>query len=69
MEESVTDMSKALSKYFEEASTRKEKQPEYKFPYIWQNLDNLFQQLPQSDVNDLNLEFMSQTMARINKNK
>lgn len=40
--------------------------PELKFAYIWQNLDNLFQQLDQNDVNDLNLKFISLTCDKIN---
>lgn len=36
-----------------------------KYGYIWQNLDNLFQQLDQQDVNDLNLKFMTLTCEKI----
>lgn len=68
MEESVVDMTKAISKYFEGSAGTTVQQPAYKFGYIWQNLDNLFQQMTQADVNDLNLEYISLAMEKL-KNK
>lgn len=38
-----------------------------KFNYIWQNLDNLFQQMNQDSVNELNLKFMTLAMEKIPK--
>lgn len=53
----------------EQAQQKQPQQPALKFGNIWQNLDNLFQQMSQSDVNDLNVQFMTMVVQRINSNK
>lgn len=57
VENSVIEMTKALSSYVSKKNTdsiveQKPQKPELKFGYIWQNLDNLFQQLSQDDINE-----------------
>lgn len=71
-ESSVIEMSKALSSYIgkkNESDGKKETNPTLKFGYIWQNLDNLFQQMAQEDVNELNLNFITMAVAKINDKK
>lgn len=52
-----------------EDAEAKPKQPDLQFAFIWQNLDNLFKQMSQDDVNELNLQFMTQAIAKIQKQK
>lgn len=73
VESSVIEMTKALSSYVSKKTTdsiveQKPQKPELKFGYIWQNLDNLFQQLSQDDINELNLNFITQSCAKIKTN-
>lgn len=61
-------MTESLSDFMDSRKTTAVQHPaqsSFHFAYIWQNLDNLFQQLDQQDVNDLNLEFMKLTIAKI----
>lgn len=64
-------MTKVFSSYVnqKQGSEPTPKQPDLKFAYIWQNLDNLFQQMSQEDVNELNLNFVTQAIERIKKKK
>lgn len=72
MESSVVEMTKVLSSYVtqkKQGSEVTQKQPDLKFSYIWQNLDNLLQQMSQEDVNDLNMKFMTLAFEKIQKQK
>lgn len=73
VENSFAQMTKVLSSFVEKKAAepiveQTPPQPGLKFGYIWQNLDNLFQQLPQADVNELNLKFMSLAYDKIKDN-
>lgn len=70
VENSLASMTKAFSSFVEKkamdsSGPKTSAQPELKFIYIWQNLDQLFQQLPQADVNELNMMYMSQAYEKI----
>lgn len=67
MEASVVDMSKAIASYFDHKKKDPEEGSGLKFHYIWQNLDNLFKQMAQADINELNLKFLSLAIEKINK--
>lgn len=68
-------MSGALANYFQAKPTEgseglasRPDEPKLKYTYIWQNLDNLFQQInDQNEINELNLKFMQLTFEKLNK--
>lgn len=62
----MIEMSKKLSTYFGEKKSESEahEHSTLKFKYIWQNLDNLFQQMSQEAVNELNLKFITLAMEK-----
>lgn len=64
----MIEMSKKLSTYFGEKNSESEAyaHPTLKFQYIWQNLDNLFEQMSQEAVNELNLKFITLAMEKVN---
>lgn len=68
MESSVVEMSKVLTNYMstkkDQSSTVTTSQP-LKFDYIWRNLDQLFQQMSQDQVNDLNRQFMNLAFQKL----
>lgn len=71
VESSLTKITDTFTEYFKQKSDVQQQpaqstQPSLKFAYIWTNLDNLFQQLDQKDVNDLNFKFITQTFEKIN---
>lgn len=66
VESSFVDFSKSLTTYIGQKKDDGEAQSTLKFNYIWQNLDNLFQQMDQVDVNELNLKFITLAMEKIN---
>lgn len=66
VETSVVEMTKVLTEYV--GQKKSEETQGLKFAYIWNNLDNLFKQMSQDDVNELNLRFISQAFEKINKN-
>lgn len=73
VENSFAQMTKVLSSFVEKKTAdpiveQTPPQPGLKFGYIWQNLDNLFVQLPQADVNELNLKFILQACDKIKDN-
>lgn len=68
VESSVVEMSRAFSNYVsqkKQGSEATQTQPSLKYNYIWQNLDNLFQQMSQEDVNELNLKFITQAFEKL----
>lgn len=71
VEASISKMTDTLSEFMkrEKAATPQSAPSTLKYTYIWQNLDNLFQQLDQEDVNDLNVKFLTQTCENINSKK
>lgn len=40
-----------------------------KFDYIWQNLDKLFQKMPDNAVDELNVKFMQMAFEKIPKSE
>lgn len=69
MENSVMEMTKVFSNYVtnkkDDSRVETVTQPTLKFNYIWQNLDHLFQQMTQDQVNDLNIKFMNLAFEKI----
>lgn len=59
-------MTKVLTTYV--GQKKPEETQGLKFAYIWNNLDMLFQQMKQEDVNELNLKFIGLAFEKINKN-
>lgn len=68
VDSTLTKVTDTLSEFMQRKNDEQHQpaQPSLKYAYIWQNLDNLFQQLDQQDVNDLNLKFMTLTCEKIN---
>lgn len=64
----MIEMSKTLSTYIggKKSESEAHAHSTLKFNYIWQNLDNLFQQMSQEAVNELNLKFLSLAMEKVN---
>lgn len=74
VESSLSKMTETLSAFMNRKADNQQQpvhpaQPSLEFMYIWQNLDNLFKQLDQNDVNDLNLKFMTMACEKINAKK
>lgn len=63
-------MTKAFSNYVSQKKQDTEpmqKNPNLKFLHIWQNLDNMLQQMSQEDVNELNMKFMTLAYEKLQK--
>lgn len=63
-------MSKAIACYVDQQKPNEaQTQGNFKYGYIWTNLDNLCQQLTQEEVNDLNLKFIGLALDKIKEKK
>lgn len=65
-------MSGALTNYLQAKPTEGlasgPNEPKLKYNYMWQNLDNLFQQInDQNEINELHQKFMQLTFEKLNK--
>lgn len=73
MENSVVEMSKALTDYMTnkkpQGSVETASQPQLKFGYIWQHLDQLFQQMTHDQVNELNRKFVNMAFEKLDEQK
>lgn len=64
VETSMFEMAKSLTTF---VGQKRANEPGLKFAYIWNNLDNLFQQMTQDEVNELNFKFVTLAFEKINK--
>lgn len=59
-------MSQSLTEYVNQKKAghtdNEQRTPTLKFMYIWQNLDNLFQQMTHDDINELNMNSWQKRM-------
>lgn len=66
LSQSISDISKSISVLVE----RKQQEPkrpatDMKYAFMWQNLERLFTNLPDSDIDDLNYQFVTLTRSKI----
>lgn len=72
MENSVVEMYKALTHYMGSSKnqncTETTSKSSLEFDYIWRNLDHLFHQMTQDQVNELNCKFMNMAFEKVKEN-
>lgn len=68
---SIAELSKSICDMIAQRTSAQHEsnQPPLKFVNILQNLDNMFQQMEERDVYELNVKFVAMALDKMNKNE